>query len=88
MTDKKRTRREKRKIIVIGNGMVSYKFCEKLADKIEHRQNWQITVFGEEPRVAYCIDTYPVKVEDGWVFIELPKDASKIAAVGLAKTFC
>lgn len=40
-----------KKIVVIGNGMVGYKFCEKLT-------TWGIeeislTVFGEEPRVAY-----------------------------------
>lgn len=40
------------KVVVIGNGMVGYKFCEKavaspLADQLE------ITVFGEEPWVAY-----------------------------------
>jgi nitrite reductase (NADH) large subunit len=39
------------KIVIIGNGMVSYKFCEKLtgkkADQIE------VVVFGEEIRPAY-----------------------------------
>jgi nitrite reductase (NADH) large subunit len=43
---------EKCKIVVVGNGMVGYKFCEKatqssLADKLS------IVVFGEEPRPAY-----------------------------------
>jgi len=37
-------------IIIIGNGMVGYKFCEKLRSKSE---NFIITVFGEEPRRAY-----------------------------------
>lgn len=42
----------KYKIVVVGNGMVGYKFCEKaikssLADKLE------LVVFGEEPRPAY-----------------------------------
>ena len=41
-----------RKIIVIGNGMVGHKFCEKLCDKAKPGQ-FEITVFGEEPRVAY-----------------------------------
>src|SRR5216684_3681749 len=40
------------KIVIIGNGMVSHKFCEKLLSK-----KWpavlQITIFGEELRPAY-----------------------------------
>lgn len=40
----------KSRIIVVGNGMVSYKFCEKLKSKTE---SYQITIFGEEPRRAY-----------------------------------
>jgi nitrite reductase (NADH) large subunit len=39
------------KIIVIGNGMVSYKFCEKLIAKANDK--YHITVFGEETRPAY-----------------------------------
>ncbi len=38
-------------IVVIGNGMVGYKFCEKLIAKAPHQ--FQITVFGEEIRPAY-----------------------------------
>jgi nitrite reductase (NADH) large subunit len=37
-------------IIVIGNGMVGYKFCEKLVTK---SSGFNIIVFGEEPRPAY-----------------------------------
>ncbi|MFD2148035.1 FAD-dependent oxidoreductase [Mucilaginibacter antarcticus] len=37
-------------IIVIGNGMVGYKFCEKLVTK---SSAFNIIVFGEEPRQAY-----------------------------------
>jgi nitrite reductase (NADH) large subunit len=37
-------------IIVIGNGMVGYKFCEKLVTK---SSGFNIIVFGEEPRQAY-----------------------------------
>ena len=37
-------------IIVVGNGMVGYKFCEKLAAR---STNYNIIVFGEEPRRAY-----------------------------------
>jgi nitrite reductase (NADH) large subunit len=38
------------KIVIIGNGMVGYKFCEKLVQKGSH---FDITVFGEEIRPAY-----------------------------------
>lgn len=40
------------KVVVVGNGMVGYKFCEKFISKSGH-ENYQITVFGEEPRRAY-----------------------------------
>ncbi|WP_281635585.1 nitrite reductase large subunit NirB [Flavobacterium marginilacus] len=39
-------------VIVVGNGMVGYKFCEKFISK-SGQENYQITVFGEEPRRAY-----------------------------------
>ena len=39
-------------IIIIGNGMVGYKFCEKLISKAAPSQ-FSITVFGEEIRPAY-----------------------------------
>ncbi|WP_045689087.1 nitrite reductase large subunit NirB [Hymenobacter sp. AT01-02] len=37
-------------VVVIGNGMVGYKFCEKLLAKTSV---FKLVVFGEEPRVAY-----------------------------------
>lgn len=40
-------------IVIIGNGMVGYKFCEKLLAKKKNDQEFMLTVFGEEPRVAY-----------------------------------
>ncbi len=40
------------KIVVIGNGMVGYKFCEKLIAKSSPQQ-FSLTVFGEEVRPAY-----------------------------------
>ena len=40
------------KIIVVGNGMVSYKFCEKLIAKAT-TNSFEIIVFGEEIRPAY-----------------------------------
>src|SRR5262245_58838748 len=42
----------KEHIIVIGNGMVGYKFCEKMVAKSAMR-DYRVTVFGEEPRPAY-----------------------------------
>lgn len=39
-----------KRVIVVGNGMVGYKFCEKLRNRSEETQ---IIVYGEEPRPAY-----------------------------------
>jgi nitrite reductase (NADH) large subunit len=41
---------KQKQIIVIGNGMVGYKFCEKMISK---SKDFNITIFGEEPRRAY-----------------------------------
>ena len=46
------------RVVVIGNGMVGYKFCEKLLAKQAGasgtgQSRLALTVFGEEPRVAY-----------------------------------
>jgi nitrite reductase (NADH) large subunit len=41
-----------KKIVVVGNGMVGYKFCEKLVNKDVSKQ-CEIIVFGEEIRPAY-----------------------------------
>ena len=41
---------EKPTIVVVGNGMVGYKFCEKLIAKTD---SYQLVVFGDEPRPAY-----------------------------------
>src|SRR5687768_13439245 len=38
------------RVIVVGNGMVGYKFCEKLVNR---KKNIEIVVYGEEPRPAY-----------------------------------
>lgn len=40
----------KKNIVIIGNGMVGFKFCEKLLSK---SNKFSIVVFGEESRVAY-----------------------------------
>lgn len=42
----------KKNIVVIGNGMVGYKFCEKFVAK-KGSERYQLIVFGEEPRPAY-----------------------------------
>ena len=42
----------KQRVIVIGNGMVGYKFCERLFDKDTEKQ-FQIVTFCEEKRPAY-----------------------------------
>ena len=39
-------------ILVVGNGMVGYKFCEKFVAR-EERKQYKLIVFGEEPRAAY-----------------------------------
>ena len=39
-------------VVVIGNGMVGHRFCEKLVALDENR-DYQIAVFGEEPRPVY-----------------------------------
>ena len=41
-----------KKVIVIGNGMVGFKFCEKLAAH-PLRDQFEVLVFGEESRPAY-----------------------------------
>jgi nitrite reductase (NADH) large subunit len=38
------------RIVVVGNGMVGYKFCEKLRSRSKEHE---IIVYGEEPRPAY-----------------------------------
>ncbi len=40
----------KKNVVIIGNGMVGHKFSEKLVSKTD---DYQLTVFGEEPRIAY-----------------------------------
>jgi nitrite reductase (NADH) large subunit len=41
-----------KKVIVVGNGMVGYKFCEKLVAHPDF-SGYQVVVFGEEPSPAY-----------------------------------
>lgn len=39
-------------VVVVGNGMVGYKFCEKFVAKAS-KEAFKLIVFGEEPRPAY-----------------------------------
>lgn len=41
----------KSRVVVVGNGMVGYKFCEKLLAR--GGDQFELVVFGEEPRPAY-----------------------------------
>ncbi|WP_242205741.1 nitrite reductase large subunit NirB [Aestuariivivens insulae] len=41
-----------KRVIVVGNGMVGYKFCEKFVAQPDSN-GFEILVFGEEPRPAY-----------------------------------
>ena len=45
--------RNKKKIVVVGLGMVGVSFIEKLISKDKRRKEYQIIVFGEEKYVAY-----------------------------------
>ena len=43
---------ERSNVVVVGNGMVSHRFCERLLEYDRDRR-YGITVVGEEPRQAY-----------------------------------
>jgi nitrite reductase (NADH) large subunit len=40
------------RVVVVGNGMVSHRFCEKLVE-LDHARRFRIVVCGDEPRAAY-----------------------------------
>ena len=40
------------RLVIIGNGMVGHRYIEDLVEKAEI-ENFDVTVFCEEPRVAY-----------------------------------
>ena len=40
------------RVVVVGNGMVGHRFCERLVE-LGLPEHSQVTVFGEEPRAAY-----------------------------------
>src|SRR5262245_56558563 len=41
-----------RTVVVVGNGMVGQRFCEKLVE-FDRQREWKIVTFCEEPRAAY-----------------------------------
>src|SRR5262249_9582943 len=41
-----------RTVVVVGNGMVGQRFCEKLVE-VDTQREWKIATFCEEPRAAY-----------------------------------
>ena len=45
-------RKPQKTVVVIGNGMVGHRFCERLVE-FDIKRNWHIIAFGEEPRAAY-----------------------------------
>lgn len=47
-----RAGRAKPTLVIVGNGMVSYKLCESLVERGGHRR-FRIVVLGDEPRPAY-----------------------------------
>src|SRR5579871_609283 len=42
----------KRTVVVVGNGMVGQRFCERLVE-FDKQRKWKIVTFCEEPRAAY-----------------------------------
>src|SRR5438046_9378381 len=42
----------RRTVVVVGNGMVGQRFCERLVE-FDREREWQIVTFCEEPRAAY-----------------------------------
>src|ERR1022692_1776502 len=44
--------KRRKTVVVIGNGMVGHRFCERLID-FDTDRNWNIVTFCEEPRAAY-----------------------------------
>ena len=43
---------ETRRLVVVGNGMVGWKFCDRLTSS-DTAGRYRLTVFGDEPRAAY-----------------------------------
>ena len=42
----------RKKVVVVGNGMVGHRFCKKLRS-LDNKTDFEIIVYGEEPRPAY-----------------------------------
>lgn len=43
----------KERVVIVGNGMVGYKLCDRLTDKAEGREKISVVALGEEPLPAY-----------------------------------
>jgi nitrite reductase (NADH) large subunit len=52
MTADSSTNADRKTIVVIGNGMVGQRFCERLVE-FDPQREWKIVTFCEEPRAAY-----------------------------------
>src|SRR5262245_4025052 len=61
-----------RRLVVIGNGMVGQRFCERLV-QCDTDRRWRLVVFGEEPRPAYD------RVHLSEFFTGRPADALQLA---------
>ena len=48
-----RKRDARRTVVVVGNGMVGHRFCERLV-ALDLERRYRIVTFGEEPRPAYA----------------------------------
>jgi nitrite reductase (NADH) large subunit len=46
------TPKRQKTVVVVGNGMVGHRFCERLVD-LDAAREWRIVTFGEEVRPAY-----------------------------------
>ncbi len=44
--------KRKKTVVVVGNGMVGHRFCERLLE-YDVRRDYEIVTFCEEPRAAY-----------------------------------
>src|ERR1043165_1696961 len=47
------TSRPEQTLVIVGNGMMSYRLCQKLVECGATEHGLQIVVFGEEPHPAY-----------------------------------
>ena len=61
-----------RTVVVVGNGMVCQRFCERL---LQYSDTFRLVVFGEEPRPAYDrvkLTSYYEKARRGYPWHKAP----------------